>query len=168
VQYTYNNTKELLRKPRRGSKRLFVKLSDVTSFTASTSTNEITSLELQTPFTEIECPRNTIGFTVGYSIDEFGIEEYTHSVNFTVPRRQASTAFALQAYIEANPSLVCMVKDTMGRYILLGLENGLNVTSVDGGSGTDKPSGPNYQISLEGIERGFEYEVPFSAVTSNL
>lgn len=137
----------------------FLKLDDLLSYTASTTANTITALSVATDFVEIKCPPNTITYNVEYSVDDFDVEEYTHSVSFTIARRQARTAFLLKDYLQANPDLVVVIKDAMGRYIMLGKDNGMNFNSASGGAGAQKSQAPTYQMQIQGLEKEFEYEV---------
>lgn len=121
---------------------------------------EVTDLEVTGSFVKYDTPLNSTSYTVDYTTDELGIQEFVHNVTIRISKRRPSAHMALNAFIEGNPDLVALVKDGNGIYWLLGYTRGLNVPSGSGGSGNSKSDGTFYTFELNGIERDFEIRVP--------
>lgn len=135
---------------------------DILSYASGSTT--ITDVDIAIQAYEVQVPNNTILYSVDLNNNDLGFTEYTHSVSFKIPKRNAITAFKLKAYIEAQNDLVVIVKTLNDTYQVLGKDNGLNVVSASGGSGIVKLDGSNYEITLEGIEEEMEYEILSSVI----
>lgn len=126
----------------------------------------VTEISTDLPFVKYEVPLNSAVYNVNYTIDDLGVQEFSHSLSIRISRRRPTAHVALNAFIEGNPDLVALVKDANNYWWLLGYENGLNSNSGGGSSGTNKVDGSFYTFELSSVERTFEIRVPDEVVTS--
>lgn len=136
----------------------FLKLSDIT--TLEYTDYEVTDMVTSVSFVKYDMPLNSATYNVDYSTDEFGIQEFIHSLNIRISKRRPVAHTSLKSFIEGNPDIVALIKNSNNMWVLLGYENGLNIPNGGGGSGTTKADGTNYEFNLTGIEKDFEIFVP--------
>lgn len=121
---------------------------------------EIAEFDVFTPYVEYQIPLNSATYNVEYNVDEFSVEEFTHSITFKISKRRHTVHAALQQLLNSHKDLTCIVKDGNNKYWLLGYSYGLNVINGTGGSGTTKGDGTSYTFELSGVQKEFELLVP--------
>lgn len=144
----------------------FCPLDEFAVTSADTTSSSIITATISTALYSIDVPPNSLSYNVTLNDNSLGITEYSHTVNFILPYRNATTNYKLRAYIEAQPDLVAIVLTNNGEYKVLGKDNGLNVRSNDGGTGVSKQELNGYTITLEGIEKEMEYDIPFDQISA--
>ena len=140
----------------------FIRKNDINSVTIVG--NEITQISVNLPFRKYHAPKNSAGYTIDFNIDDFGVQEYTHSLNFRINKRNVNKHSELLALAQGNQDLVALVQDANGLFWLLGYPYGLNLSQNTGGSGTNKGEGSSYQLAMTGIAPTMEYLVLEAAI----
>jgi hypothetical protein len=120
---------------------------------------QVTAITTDFDFQIYFAPRNSASYTVDINIDDFGVQEYTQTLNFRINKRNVTKHTELLAIADGNKDLVALVQDGNNNWFLLGYPYGLNLVQHSGGSGTNKGEGSSYQLSLSGIAPELEYSV---------
>lgn len=143
----------------------FILLSDIETLDIEDDYT-VSDITVSTPFVKYDIPLNSTSYNVEYSTDELGIQEFIHGLTIRISKRRPLNNQILKRMLDGNRDLVAMVKDSNGRYWLLGYRNGLNIPSGSGGSGTTKSEGTFYTFELTGLEQDFEVEISESFIPS--
>lgn len=110
-------------------------------------------------FVEYVCPLYSTTYNVTYNVDQQGVIEYTHSIDFRISKRLPSKHVELRNLAEGYKKFVAIVENNNHEYWLVGYPFGLTLETFEGGSGTNLADGTNYQLSLQGTQPNIEIAV---------
>lgn len=145
-----------------GIKQIFIQLkSNVDSLTLSSPGGKIETITMVggATFYEIELTKNTSFYTENGNADEAnGTELYTQTVTIVLNRREKTKRDQLLLLGKFN-ELVIIAKDSNDLLWYFGEENGLMLTTNEGGSGTTKADPNRYTLTFVGQEPALANEV---------
>lgn len=141
------------------------RIENVSSF------NSVNGLVTQTnivgsTFKQFHIPPNSTSYNVERNVDSDGVQEYNHSVSFSISKRLPSKGKELEALAEGNEDLIAIIQDFNGLWWILGSDTGLSLDSLSGGSGTSIGEGSNYTMSLSGKQRKLELGVDPNSIAN--
>lgn len=126
----------------------------------------VTDIALVNPnqFIKYDTGRNIASYTVSKRVKDNGATELTHTLNLRFTKRTMIKHRELFSLFDRGGSVIALVQDNRGLWWILGQSSGLKFGSEDGGSGTNKADGTSYSVSLSGLQRFYELNVPDSVV----
>lgn len=152
------------------SKLYLAEHQNVDSYTLTAG--EVTAITMvtdETFFEFVPTEKSVSQFTENATINrETGSTFHTQTLTFQLSRRAKEKAVILQTLIAGQKPLAAIVLDNNGIYWFLGLVEGVQVSALDGGSGTGKDTLNGYTISLEGQEADFAPEVDSTIIAGLL
>lgn len=138
-----------------GIKRLYLQQkSNVSSVTLGSPTTEITAFSMVggADFFEIELTRNTSTFTDNENnVEENGNQLFTQTLTIVLNRREKTKRDQINL-LGRFRELVAIVTDSNDINWYLGEENGLILTTNEGGPGTTKQDPNRYTLTLVAME----------------
>ena len=138
-----------------GIKKLYLQLkSNVSAVTLGSPVDEITGFTMVggATFFEVELTRNTSTYTENENNDEAnGTQLITQTVTIVLNRREKTKRDQINL-LGRFRELVCIIKDSNDNIVYLGEENGLLLTTNEGGAGTTKADPNRYTLTLVGQE----------------
>ena len=139
--------------------------------TITVTSGEITALALETPATwqKFHFARNSGNFTEAMTTDvTTGSNTYTQTITFNLARREVNKRNALMLLGAGQRDLMFLVKDNNGNWWLFGynedLERGLQMTGLDGGSGSAGTELNGYTPTFSGELKEMAYAVDSSII----
>lgn len=135
---------------------------DITDVTETTGEVTAITMESTTQFNKFHFTKNSSSATETLEVDVTnGSTVYNQEVNIMIPRREVSKRNAIALLAAGQRDLTIIVVDNNGEAWLFGynkdFEQGLVLTSDDGGTGAGKTdmNGYNLVFSNEMVERAF-------------
>lgn len=139
---------------------------NVQSYTANTEGTIVgITMSAGSQFHEFQFNSNTGSITEELASDRInGTSFFTTTTNLVFNRREAAKRDKLLVLTNAQPRLVCIVKDSNNLYWIQGLDEGAYVVSNTTGSGVQKADANNYQIAIESQQAEMVPEVDSAVV----
>jgi len=132
-------------------------MDDVSTYTFSDSTWNVTGLTLSTSAIDLEFRRNTSNYTEDGAIDLVnGSSFVTSTINFVFHRREASKSKAIKLLGEGQQYLGIVVGDMNGKYWYF---PNAQVSAFGEGSGTARADGSKYSVTLVAENDFLAYEI---------
>ena len=134
-----------------------INYADLTSYTTSETTGEVTAMVLGVgkSFKSIGIIKNTVGITETFTKTvETGTSEITTELTLVVSQITTSSRKFVQSLANGG-EIIAVIQLRSGNKIVAGLDGGLEVTSVVGGSGVAGGDLNGYTITFSGIENEF-------------
>lgn len=125
-------------------------------------TRTITSLGLVNAAQKLqlfEFAKNSSNYTENEANTDDGNTLVTQVINLIFSRREQAKRDVLVVLGKGKPDLSCIVEDSNGKFFLFGEENGVNLTSNEGGSGTVKTDRNGYSVTFTGEEPELASEI---------
>jgi hypothetical protein len=135
-------------------------MDDVSTYSYSDTTWEVTGLTLSSTASTFEFRRNTSNYTSEAAIDLVNGSTYQNAtINFVFHRREAAKSKAIKIIAEGQRYLGVVIGDANGKYWYF---PNAQVTAIAEGSGTARADGSKYSVTLIAELSALEYEVPLA------
>lgn len=140
-------------------------MDDVSTYTYSTTTWEVTGLTLSSTASQFEFRRNTSNYTEDSAIDLVNGSTYINgTLNFVFHRREAAKSRAINILGEGQRYLGVVIGDANGKFWYF---PNAQVSATGEGSGTARADASKYSVTMIAENNNLAYEVP-SAIAATL
>ena len=134
-----------------------INYSDLTSYATAELTGEVNAITLAAgaDFKAIGIIKNTVGITETFTKTiETGTSEITTELTLVVSQITTSSRNFVKSLTNGG-EIIALIQLRSGKRIIAGLDGGLEVTGVVGGSGVAGADLSGYTITFTGIENEF-------------
>lgn len=143
-----------------GVKELYVTEFDSVLSVTKSDASGVTAITMDDgkQFYRYQFVKNSASFTDAYTANDTGSGAYVPTITVNIKGLRQDVKIELEAL--ARIESIAIIKDANGKFLLVGLQNGLTVSTVTGQTGANSGELNGYQaLTLTGAEPTFSYFV---------